>query len=527
MMDRNLDIENFERLLKDRSDEFKMYPEKRVWHSIYNNIHPGRKWPSVAMSITLIAILLLTGYLNTDNKNTNLQASSSIQIGRTASTNFVTAFYNPFLEITHFNKIQSVPFAENFKLNNSDNLISYNKKEPLPLTDAAGTGSHNGLWYSDKFSMDNHNIIAGDKGEKYNLAEKTSLATNESVAIVPIKKDLTFTTESNHQPRLYINQNVVIASTIPDSKNKINNHPVENSINEKIIPTEDPNGVENDANNHHDKKISATKTASLERTENIPVLSDEEKEWIENYALYNRPAPKKWAGKLGRQVYFTPSVVYRQLNNILSSGQDNINQVVIQHPSFGVEVGSGIIYSLLKRVNIKAGLQLNFTRYNTAAFTNSHPVATTITLVSPASGQPFPAYRSTSLSNTDGISTVKLHNETFQISLPLGADLKIAGNENLQWNIGATIQPTYVMGGKSYLLSSDKRNYIKETSLLNRWNLNASFETFLSYKTDNGVTFQFGPQFRTQLFTTNTKQYIIQEKLNNYGFKFGITKLIK
>jgi hypothetical protein len=83
------------------------------------------------------------------------------------------------------------------------------------------------------------------------------------------------------------------------------------------------------------------------------------------------------------------------------------------------------------------------------------------------------------------------------------------------------------MGGKSYLLSSDKRNFIKETSLLNRWNVNAGFETFVSYKTDKGITFQFGPQFRKQLFTTNSKQYIIQEKLNNYGFKFGITKLLK
>ena len=68
-MDRNLDIDNFELLLKERSDEFKMYPTKRIWHSIYNNIHPGRKWPSIAMSITLIAILLysLISQLNCNN----------------------------------------------------------------------------------------------------------------------------------------------------------------------------------------------------------------------------------------------------------------------------------------------------------------------------------------------------------------------------------------------------------------------------------------------------------------------------
>ena len=108
----------------------------------------------------------------------------------------------------------------------------------------------------------------------------------------------------------------------------------------------------------------------------------------------------------------------------------------------------------------------------------------------------------------------------------MGMDLKLAGFNNLQWSVGATIQPSYIMGGKSYLISSDKRNYIRENSLLNRWNLNAGFETFISYKT-NGFTLQFGPQFRKQLFTTNNKNYFIQEYLTNYGFKFGISKLIK
>ena len=63
-MDRNFYTDDFERLLREKSDEFRLYPSKRIWHSIYNNIHPGRKWPSVAMSITLITAILLMGYLN-------------------------------------------------------------------------------------------------------------------------------------------------------------------------------------------------------------------------------------------------------------------------------------------------------------------------------------------------------------------------------------------------------------------------------------------------------------------------------
>ena len=245
---------------------------------------------------------------------------------------------------------------------------------------------------------------------------------------------------------------------------------------------------------------------------------------VESYALYNRPATKKWLGKLGWQIYITPSVVYRTLKNSLPNEQ-NINNTIVQKPALGLEIGGGIISTVFKNVKLKTGLQLNFTRYNAEAYENSHPVATSITIRSEM-GQTYQESRSTPYSNNGGISPIKLHNETFQISIPMGMDVVLAHINNLQWSVGATIQPSYIIGGKSYLISSDKRNYIKESSLLNRWNLDAGFETFISYKT-NGYTLQFGPQFRKQLFTTNDKSYFIQEHLNNYGFKFGISKLIK
>src|SRR5881394_1626314 len=69
-MERKFYTDNFEQLLKEKSDEFRMYPSKRVWHSIYNDLHPGRKWPSVAVSLVLIIALLMVGYWNNNNSNT-------------------------------------------------------------------------------------------------------------------------------------------------------------------------------------------------------------------------------------------------------------------------------------------------------------------------------------------------------------------------------------------------------------------------------------------------------------------------
>ncbi len=66
LMEKNMFNDSFERMLREKADEFKMYPSARVWHSIYNNMHPGRRWPSTTMSIVLIALLLLVGYTNSE-----------------------------------------------------------------------------------------------------------------------------------------------------------------------------------------------------------------------------------------------------------------------------------------------------------------------------------------------------------------------------------------------------------------------------------------------------------------------------
>ena len=517
-MDRNLDIDNFERLLKDRSDEFKMYPTKRVWYSIYNNIHPGRKWPSIAMSITLIAILLLVGYLNTDNTNINLAVQNPVQVKDAVLANLPIQFSNPFLNNSSINnQIPLTQFANNSTLTNLDNIKSNRIIKSFKLS------PNNSFINVNKDNNEHKNVVAFSNtksSNKYEVITILPITNNELKTIIPIRNELIVATLNNKISDFVNRKNTFIKRDDLNIQNNKSGVTGEIQDNDLLILADLNDSKTNASNNQNTISISDKKDIIIQESN----LSNAEKGWIENYALYNRPAPRKWVGKLGWQTYVTPSVVYRILKNTMPSEGD-INNSVKQHPSIGLEIGRGLIYSVSNSVKLKTGLQLNFTRYNAEAYENSHPVASIITLHS-STGEAYPAYRSTPFSNNDGITPTNLHNETFQISIPIGMDLKLAGNETLQWNIGATIQPSYVFGGKSYLISSDKRNYIKETSLLNRWNLNAGFETFISYKI-NSFTFQLGPQFRKQLFTTNTKQYSVQEKLTNYGFKIGITKLIK
>jgi hypothetical protein len=126
--------------------------------------------------------------------------------------------------------------------------------------------------------------------------------------------------------------------------------------------------------------------------------------------------------------------------------------------------------------------------------------------------------------NKAGENLTRLNNKTIQFSLPIGADYKLAGNDKLKWYIGATIQPTYVASGNAYLVSSDYKNYIDMPSMLRAWNLNAGFESFVSYKTSSGSYINLGPQFRYQLLSTYSNRYTYSENLYNIGIKLGIMR---
>ncbi len=90
-MERKFYPANFEKFLKGHADQFKMSPSKKVWHGIYNDLHPGRRWPSVAMSMVFIFTLVIIGHLNTNNGHntplydlTSLHSSNLIKPIRTS-----------------------------------------------------------------------------------------------------------------------------------------------------------------------------------------------------------------------------------------------------------------------------------------------------------------------------------------------------------------------------------------------------------------------------------------------------------
>lgn len=541
-------IENFERFLREKTDEFRMYPSKRVWYSIYNNMHPGNRLPSVSMSIILIGFLFLIGFLNTtDTHRLSTSGNKQNTGGEQVAVATVTDQPNNNLVVSQPSREQ--PAASSSAI--TSNTLSVNNNTVFQRTVAVeGTQSTRTRRLSTATQQPARASILISGGEAADIVEINELqrVSNNPVSSVADKinngPDQSLAISNNNlgggpyvingTETITVSENALKQEEPnPVSISPANNNSGENAVVTAIVPGSEDNTNTKTTGEPAAKNNTATTTTTAATTQSTG-LTPNDKAWIEDFAMYNKPAAKKWAGKVSLQGYITPSVVYRKLRNnaadkVLSGTTGNFNNfnaddVVKQKPSFGIETGVSLLYDLSRKIRLKAGAQFNYTRYNAHAFETNHPIATTITMNDEDGVATYEAFRSSNYSNIADLYTSKLHNETYQVSIPLGADFKMASlTENLSWYVGATIQPTLVLHGKSYIISTDRRSYIYDPSLLNRFNMNAGFETFFSYKTC-GYTLQFGPQYRSQLFTTNTKLYSIEERLQNFGFKFGITK---
>ncbi len=242
--------------------------------------------------------------------------------------------------------------------------------------------------------------------------------------------------------------------------------------------------------------------------------------------------------KLSWQIYFAPTYNTHYLKGlnyqtIAQSIQNapimvvhiaNVNGFVDNTPVMGYDVGGNLLYRISKNISLKAGLDFSFNRYYIKAY-NSNPTQASTTLNS------YLGYMADSLNNSNsGITTDKnpqhFQNQYYQLSLPVGVEMNVAGNGKLQLHVGATLQPSYLLNTDAYVLSNDYSSYTKDPSAFRRWNLIAGTEVYLSYAVGK-IRWEIGPQVRYQIFSTYKNSYPLQENMLNYGIRIGISKSIR
>ncbi len=148
-MDNKLHRGYFEEYLKDVTDEFSMYPTARIWNSIYNNIHPNKKLPSIVTSILIILALGFLGNNNTIQPNKPATANNTEMVDSkilltknqdfSINNNSILKI-SPQLSVVHSKAISSNTFegrSESTKdantLYSSNNLLPTEKNNQYPL----------------------------------------------------------------------------------------------------------------------------------------------------------------------------------------------------------------------------------------------------------------------------------------------------------------------------------------------------------------------------------------------------------
>ncbi len=228
--------------------------------------------------------------------------------------------------------------------------------------------------------------------------------------------------------------------------------------------------------------------------------------------------------RLSLQMYFTPTISYRKLTenksylNSVSSSSYDVNSVVTHKPDMGLELGFNAAYSLTPNFNITAGFQFNVSKYDIRAYDYSNEVATIALNVAYGTSS---VSTPTNLRNFDGYKQNWLANLYYSVSMPIGAELKLTGDRKTYWGVGGTIQPTYILGDRAYLISTDYKNYAEVPSLMRKWNVNSSIETFAGYSTGK-IKWRVGPQVRYQMLSSFKEKYPVKEHLFDFGLKVGI-----
>jgi len=241
----------------------------------------------------------------------------------------------------------------------------------------------------------------------------------------------------------------------------------------------------------------------------------------------------KKRNRIGLQFNFTPTISYRKLsenkdymrsaaaqNNTAYSPLYNINSAVTHKPDMGVELGLTAKYALNSTFRLKAGLQFNVNRYDIKAF--DYPIEVATIALDGGGSRVDSLHTISTYRNFNGDNPSWLQNLYFQVSMPVGVEAKIVGDDKVEFGIAGTIQPTYVLSDRAYLLTTDYKNYAEVPWLIRRWNVNTAFETFVSYSTGK-LKWQVGPQVRYQLLSSFVKKYPVKENLFDFGLKVGIS----
>lgn len=470
-MERRFYTDEFEDLLKQKADQYKLYPSERVWKEIYKSIHPRRKWYWIGFAILLSGV----GYYSVNELTAPV---SPDLITKNPSPQDAPTTNQP---VPHPSEI--VPFKAPARPARRDELADAYKIEPSAQPDEVfqrGSTSARVVSMLD-YPREENNGTAADVSDGLNtVLDIESIAGDDFIESLLSKID----PAPKQEPKQL---------SAPSWTNRS-----EQQQEERLSPY----------NWLHEFAAYELAVPKTKRT---------------SWQLFFSPT-MNYRQLSGSQTTFLGTDV-KNIPLALRLGGE-MEGLVNHKPALGFELGSAVFYALNKSFSVKLGMQFNYSRYGIQAYNGPGEIATIALTNTANSFVRDSIQRFTQVRNLGGVSQRELENQYFQLSAPIGMEWRIIGNGRLQFNVAGSLQPTYLLNRNTYLITTDYQNYTKEPSLVRRWNVNSSVEAYLSYKT-GGVRWQLGPQFRYQLLSSYVDEYPIKEYLMEYGMKIGVTKTIR
>lgn len=507
-MERRFFMNDFEQSLKEHADNFQMVPSKKVWHGIYNDLHPGKRWPSVTMSLLLLFTLVVIGHLNTNNsrrlaylthKKISEEKKLAANVKRTGS---LKNSQRIIVRKTDLDKgrqvfVYSTSQSVNTGLPTQTTVSNYqnnNLKEDHLLAGDLKSGNNSGSYLFEKniilSPQPNSNDGGGNMAE--NLINKETRLQNNA--------DLNGTMNESLQGNIVASHfdGPLYKKALPEKKNNLNseelsaNKNIDDNISTKKTPNTEQNGVRKTAKLHKKRndKISWVYFAA-------PVVSSVS---FSGESLKQSP---------GANV-ITGLPVYQKEGKVLHNS------------ALGLEAGAQMNYTLTKKLKFSAGVHFTYSGYNIIS-NEVHPIPAILLLRDPATGTTYQRNFITHYGDGTGLGAVMIRNYNWQASIPLGLQYELLGDNKVQFNVGADLEPSLVLKSNAYILSSDGNNYVNDPALLRKLNLSSNFGAFVTFSSTK-FKWQIGPNFRYQWLSTYRKDYTVKEHLIDYGIRIGISR---
>ena len=378
--------DDFEHFLRTATDDFQMYPSRKTWHSLYNDLHPGRKWPSLAISLVLVSAILYLGISNNNSINrNNLPAlSAKILIPAEKNNTVKSEKVSTSTPSASFSFYPARTPATTGSLNNPPLLLAENASDVantdfavnLPSNDTAPSKTSISLPSSGALPQGNHveNMpvftVAGVEGrqEENKKLVLTNIENNEAMP--------SLATRSDNRDMVALAPTALLIAAVPSAK---------------------------------------------------AGLLAEDKAWIENYAFQNRKGMSRLKSFASLQYYATTALGFRMLKqkedayvgtgassqSLVATNQavrSNINDQVTQQSAMNMEIGAALIYNINKTLRLKTGLQFNYTNYISMADKLNHPTETSL-LLNNGSGYTAAPRISNFVNTVNGQKNQKLNNE--------------------------------------------------------------------------------------------------------------------